>query len=64
MRSGSMRSGSCGGVFETIRSNVKESIGQYLSGLMETELAGSMGRERYEQVKGERNHGKGSYGLR
>lgn len=50
------------GLFEMIRVNVKESVGQYLSGLMEAELTGFLGRERYQRVEGERNHRNGSYG--
>lgn len=50
------------GLFEMIRTNVQETVGQYLSGLMETELTGFLGRERYERVEGEGNHRNGSYG--
>ena len=50
------------GLFEMIRTNVKETVGQYLSGLMETELTAFLGRERYERVEGEGNHRNGSYG--
>ena len=35
-------------LFEVIRTNVKESVGQYLSELMETELTGFLGRDPYE----------------
>ena len=52
------------GLFEMIRTNVKESVGHYLSGLMETELTGFLGRDRYERVEGDRNHRNGSYGRR
>lgn len=48
-------------LFEMIRSDVKESVGQYLSGLMETELTGFLGRSRYERVEGESDHRNGSY---
>ena len=51
------------GLFEMIRTNVQETVGQYLSGLMETELTGFLGRERYERVEGEGNHRNGSYCL-
>lgn len=51
-------------LFEMIRSDVKENVGQYLSGLMETELTGYLGRKRYERVKGESNHRNGSYGRK
>jgi putative transposase len=52
------------GLFEMIRVNVKESVGQYLSELMETELTGFLGRGRYQRSKGESNHRNGSYGRR
>ena len=50
------------GLFEMIRVNVKESVGQYLSELMETELSGFLGRGRYQRAEGESNHRNGSYG--
>lgn len=52
------------GLFEMIRVNVKESVGQYLSELMETELSGFLGRGRYQRSKGESNHRNGSYNRR
>ena len=48
-------------LFEMIRADVKENVGQYLSGLMETELTGFLGRDRYERAAGESNHRNGSY---
>jgi len=48
-------------IFEMIRSNVRENVGQYMSELMETELTGFLGRGRYERVEGESNHRNGSY---
>jgi len=48
-------------VFEMIRADVKKSVGQYLSELMETELTGFLGRDRYERAEGETNHRNGSY---
>ena len=51
-------------IFEMIRSNVKENVGQYLSELMETELTGFLGRGRYARVEGESNHRNGSYGRK
>lgn len=51
-------------LFEMVRANVKENVGQYLSELMETELSGFLGRDRYERVEGESNHRNGSYGRR
>jgi putative transposase len=50
------------GLFEMIRVNVKESVGLYLSGLMEAELTQFLGRDRYERVEAESNHRNGSYG--
>jgi putative transposase len=52
------------GIFEMIRADVKDSVGQYLSELMETELTGFLGRDRYERVEGESNHRNGSYGRK
>jgi putative transposase len=49
-------------LFEMIRADVKENVGQYLSELMETELSGFLGRSRYERAEGESNHRNGSYG--
>ena len=48
-------------IFEMIRANVKESVGQYLSELMEAELTGFLGRDRYERGEGDSNHRNGSY---
>jgi len=47
-----------------IRGTVKENVGNYLSELMDTELTGFLGRDRYERVEGESNHRNGSYGRR
>lgn len=51
-------------LFEMIRHNVKENVGKYLSELMDTELTGFLGRDRYERVEGESNHRNGSYGRK
>ena len=51
-------------LFEVIRTNVKESVGQYLSELMETELTGFLGRGPYERLEGRNNHRNGSYGRK
>ena len=51
-------------LFEMIRADVKENVGQYLSALMETELTGFLGRGRYERVEGDSNHRNGSYGRK
>jgi transposase-like protein len=48
-------------IFEMIRAEVQESVGQYLSGLMETELTHFLGRARYQRVEREGNHRNGSY---
>lgn len=49
-------------LFEIIRVNVKESVGQYLTKLMDVELTDFLGRGRYERVEEEANHRNGSYG--
>ena len=36
-------------LFEMIRADVKESVGQYMSELMDTELTEFLGRKRYER---------------
>jgi len=51
-------------LFEMIRSNVRDSVSQYLSGLMETELTYFLGRGPYERVEGQTNHRNGSYGRK
>ncbi|MBW1982721.1 MAG: transposase [Deltaproteobacteria bacterium] len=52
------------GLFEMIRADVKETVGQYLSELMDVELTHFLGRERYERTEGESNHRNGSYQRR
>ena len=47
-------------LFEMIRADVKDSVGTYLSELMETELTGFLGRDRYERAEGQINHRNGS----
>ena len=49
-------------IFEMIRVEIKEDVGQYLSKLMEAELTRFLGRGRYERGEGEVNHRNGSYG--
>lgn len=49
------------GLFEMIRTDVKESVGRYLSELMETELTHFLGRDRYERIEGKDNHRNGCY---
>ena len=48
-------------IFEMIRSEVKGSVGEHLSKLIEIELTEYLGREYYEHGKGEVNHRNGSY---
>lgn len=51
-------------LFEMIRNNVKETVGHYLSELMDVELTHFLGRDRYERVGGESNHRNGTYGRK
>ncbi len=51
-------------LFEMIRADVKESVGRYMSELMDTELTDFLGRRRYERIEGRSNHRNGSYGRR
>lgn len=48
-------------LFEMIRVDVRQSVGEYLSELMAAELTHFMGREAYERMEGEVNHRNGSY---
>ncbi len=48
-------------LYEMIRTDIKETIGQYLSGLMGAELTHFLGRKRYERCQGDVNHRNGSY---
>jgi len=48
-------------IYEMIRTEVREHVGQYLSRLMDTELTHFLGRERYEHSQGDVNHRNGSY---
>jgi putative transposase len=48
-------------LFEMIRANVKETVGEYLSELMDVELTQFLGRGRYERVGDKTNHRNGSY---
>ena len=48
-------------LYEMIRADIKETIGQYLSGLMDAELTHFLGRKRYERRQGGVNHRNGSY---
>ena len=51
-------------LFEMIRSDVKETVGQYLTSLMNTELTHFLGRDPYERIEGATNHRNGSYDRR
>ena len=51
-------------IFEMIRDNVQETVGQYLSALMDTELTHFLGRGRYERCEEQSNHRNGSYERR
>lgn len=54
-----------GKFFSMMRYNVRESVGQYLSELMEVELTFYIGRERYERRgSGEVNYRNGGYNRR
>jgi len=48
-------------LFEMIRTDVKASVGRYMSELMDTELTDFLGRKRYERITGKNNHRNGSY---
>jgi len=49
-------------LFEMIRVNIRETVGQYLSNLMDMELTHFLGRKRYERAEEEDpNHRNGSY---
>ena len=47
-------------LFDMIRVEVKETVGQYLTSLMNTELTHFLGRDPYERVEGAQNHRNGS----
>ncbi len=48
-------------LYEMIRADIRETIGQYLSGLMDAELTHFLGRKRYERRQGDVNHRNDSY---
>ena len=48
-------------LFEMIRFNIQETVGQYLTALMNAELTHYLGRGPYERSRGESNHRNGSY---
>jgi len=49
-------------IFEMIRVEIRENVGEYLSELMKVELTRFLGRESYERVESEVDHRNGSYG--
>jgi putative transposase len=48
-------------LFEMIRVEIRENVGEYLSGLMDVERTQFLGRQRYEHGQGDVNHRNGSY---
>ena len=48
-------------LFEMIRVEIRENVGEYLSGLMDIERTQFLGRQRYEHGQGDVNHRNGSY---
>lgn len=48
-------------LFEMIRFDIRETVGQYLSEMMKAELTDFLGRGRYERGTEESNHRNGSY---
>lgn len=51
-------------IYEIIRTEVNESVGEYLTKLMQAELTDFLGRDKYEHVEGETNYRNGSYGRK
>ena len=51
-------------LFEIMRVEVREKLGEYLSELMKVELSQLLGREPYERVDGATNHRNGTYSRR
>ncbi len=49
-------------VFEMIRVDMRETVGQYLTQLMRAELTAFLGRQPYERNQNEANHRNGTYG--
>jgi putative transposase len=48
-------------IFEMIRVNIREGVGQYLSEMMRAELTHFLGRDRYQHSEGSDNYRNGSY---
>ena len=51
-----------GQLFEMIRLDIREVVGNYLTAMMNAELTHYLGREPYVRVSGAANHRNGSYG--
>jgi len=49
-------------LYEMIRTDIRENVGQYLSELMKNELTHFLGRGHYEHKEGENNYRNGFYG--
>jgi len=49
-------------IFEMIRVEIRENVGEYLSELMKVGLTRFLGRESYERVESDVDHRNGSYG--
>jgi hypothetical protein len=43
-------------IFDMIRDDIRNTVGQYLSSLMDMELTAFLGRERYMRQQGDANH--------
>lgn len=50
-----------GTIFDLVRMNIQEEVGNYLSNLMGAELSNFLGRERYEHGSPDGNHRNGCY---
>jgi putative transposase len=51
-------------IFDMIRDDIRNTIGEYLSSLMDMELTTFLGRERYVRQQDDANHRNGSYPRR
>jgi putative transposase len=51
-------------LFTMIRAEIRDSVGKYLTELMNTEMTHFLGRAPYERIDGEINHRNGSYGRK
>ena len=51
-------------LFKVMREEIRETIGQYLSEMIEMELTDFLGRKRYERCRGRRNYRNGFYRRR